>query len=352
MAYTAIDDSSAYFQQEIYTGTGEAKTVTNTGNSDLQPAWLWQKNVSNSQDGRIFDSVRGGSKILYPSLTNAEASDNQLITSFNSDGFTMGSSGTNVNDDGTTNIAWQWATGTAFSNDASSTSVGNIDSAGSVSTTSGFSIISYTGTGSATTFAHGLGAVPKMIIFKNRTAAGSQWDTYHNGIGTAHRLYLDDTSAKSSATNFINNTAPTSSVITVGDATHTNGNGNSHIAYCFTDIKGFSKFGSYVGNGDANGTFVHTGFKPAFLLGKHTGIAGQHWFMNDSARGYNGGSHWLKADASDAQLTNLVAPDFLSNGFKLRNNNDIYNDATHTYIYMAFAENPFVTSTGIPTTAK
>ena len=353
MAYTPIDKSTDYFNTSLWTGNaaeagdGSTQAITGVG---FQPDWTWIKKRSATGNHHLVDVVRGITKELRSNLTNAEADDNQIITAYGSDGFTLGSSGSG-NLQSATYVGWTWKAGTSFTNDASSTSVGSIDSAGSVSTTAGFSIMSYTGTGSAATFAHGLGAVPKMIIFKNRTAAGSQWDTYHHSVGTAHRLYLDSTSAKSSATNFINDTAPTSSVISVGDATHTNGDGNSHIAYCFAEVQGFSKFGEYKGNNANDGPMVHTGFKPAFMMIKRTDGADDWKMVTQKVEVHNTMNSSVKANTNAAEAAESDhAIDLLSNGFKLRENNAAFN-AAGTYIYMAFASNPFVTSTGIPTTA-
>jgi len=355
MAYTTIPKSSDYFNIVLYTGTGNAQTISGVG---FQPDWLWQKSRSASQDGRIFDAVRGGSKLIYPSLANAEATDAQLITSFNADGFTMGSSGTNANDNTVTYVAWNWLAGTSFTNDASGTGIGSIDSAGSVSTTSGFSIVKWTGTGATGTIAHGLGAVPRMIIVKS-LANTTNWMCQHASIGNAKEIYLNDASAAGSSTAW-NSTTPTSTVFSVtggaGDGVNASGD---YIAYCFSEIKGYSKISSYLGNGSAtDNTFVYCGFKPKFILHKAVD-AGENWLLWDSPRNTavnsNGNPTQVIFEPNGAGAENNTtarAIDLLSNGFKIRGNNPNFGGSGTNYIFMAFAEEPLVSTNGIPATAR
>ena len=354
MAYTTIDDPSAYFQTTLYTGNASSnKAITNDGNSDLQPDWVWIKERSSTSSHFANDSVRGAGKNLYTDLAGAEGTNTALFTSFNSDGFTVGNTNQG-NQNNETYVAWQWKAGTSFSNDASSTSVGSIDSAGSVNTDAGFSIINVVKANTtAHTVAHGLGAVPQMIIGKN-LADGLRWIVYHQAIGNTHALYLNEDFAKTDSVTFWNDTTPTSSVFSLG--TDNSWNGTS-IFYCFAEKKGYSKFSSYVGSGSAPGTFSYLGFKPAFLLIKEDGEDG--WGMYDNKRNFKVGnttSLLLQANDNGAE-SNAAANqiDFLSNGFVVSasgTQGNFINESGKTYIYMAFAENPLVTSTGIPTTAR
>jgi len=352
MSYTnGLDDPSAYFQTTLYTGNGGTLAVTNGGNSDLQPDWLWLKKRNASVNHFLFDSVRGASKELNSNNTEAEASPSNYLSSFNSDGFTIGSD-SDINGSSDTHVAWQWKAGTSFTNDASATGIGSIDSSGSVNTDAGFSICSFTGTGGNGTVKHGLSTVPKMIIFKNRPQAEG-WIVYHQAISNTHFLTLNTTGVAVDNATMFNDTSPTSSVFSVGSNHGTNGPSHAMIAYCFADVKGYSKFGSYVGNGNADGTFIYTGFKPAFVIAKESSEA-RDWQLWDNKRlGYNasGGNKNLIPNKTDAEDT-YADIDILSNGFKLRNLSAAANKVSQTYIYMAFAENPFVTSTGVPATAR
>ena len=347
MAYTDIDDPSAYFQTKLYAGNSTARSITFDGNSDLQPDWVWIKERDAAINHYGYDSVRGVDKRLQQNINNAESdTDTAWFRSFDSDGFTIGNED-NINDTGDNYVAWNWKTGTAFSNDASSTSVGSIDSAGSVNTTSGFSIITYTGTGSAATVAHGLGVAPKLII--NRTiSAAKEWDVYY-GDPTDY-LVLNTTAATADASDKWNDTAPTSTVWSIESSSQNNTSGGTCLAYCFAEKKGFSKIGSYTGNGNANGNFIYLGFKPAFILLKGTANT-EDWSIYDNKRlGYNVDNNVLASNSSAAELTDDNI-DLLSNGFKIRRQTGLLNDAQN-YIFMAFAEQPLVTSTGVPATAR
>ena len=361
--YTAIDDPSAFFQTTLYTGTGSSLVVTNGGNSDLQPDLVWLKPRGITEGHFLTDSVRGVRQTIRSYRANAEETESQGLTAFSSDGFTMGTN-SDINTDDEPGVAWQWKTGTAFSNDASSTSVGSIDTAGSVNTTAGFSIIGWTGTAENATLAHGLGVVPQWIIVKNRGAATS-WRVYHHKNTTAPQtdhLVLDTTVATADDDSMWNDTAPTSSVFSLKTSSSVNSDGVNYIAYCFAEKQGYSKFGSYTGNDNANGPFVYLGFKPAWIMIKRTdtentssNMNGSHWVMLDNKRdtiNTAGAAHALTANRKDAEDTsNLTNVDFLSNGFKFRGGADAVN-ASAAYVFMAFAENPFVTSTGIPATAR
>ena len=362
MAYTTIDDPSAYFQTALYTGNGGTLAVTNDGNSDMQPDWVWAKSRTQANSHVFFDVVRtfAGDKEIQSNNTGAEgASDSAgygYISAVGSDGFTA-KAGTTAGDytnvSSQNYVAWQWKAGTSFSNDASSTSVGSIDSAGSVNTTAGFSIIGYTGTGSAGTIAHGLGVKPSFILFKNRERAVN-WLVYDKKNGANKFLYLNVTDAIGDDSGHFNDTEPTTSVFSVGGADGTNYSGENLIAYCFAEKQGYSKFGVYTGNNVVDGAFVYTGFKPAFVMVKLIDTQTDGWVIQDNKRDISntGTSTRLRANTSNAEFTSTNEIDLLSNGFKCRGDDGEINGNGSKHIYMAFAENPFVTSTGVPATAR
>ena len=347
MAYTTIDDPSEYFQTALWTGTGSSQTITNDGNSDLKPDLVWIKCRSTTRDHVLLDSTRGGTKVLTSNTDGAEATDG-AITSFNADGFTH--SGQNAyGGNGETHVGWQWKAngGTKADNNDGSITV-NLQ----VNQEAGFSIGTYTGTGSQLTLGHGLGAVPKLHITKKLNAADA-WNVYHESIGNTHGLRLNNTDAKEDF-GFYGDTSPTSSVFTVGGVTDNdrlNTNGGSYVFYSFAEKQGYSKFGSYVGNGSTNGPFVYTGFKPAWLMVKGTS-GGREWFMFDGTRNpTNPFNKYVKAEATDTEASSNFG-DFCSNGFKVRSDGASYNTNGQTFVYIAFAEHPFVSSEGVPTTAR
>ena len=353
MAYTTIDDPSEYFHTRLYSGnnSGSGLAITNNANAgDFQPDWVWVKRRDSAGSSGLHDSSRGSTKRIKSDASEAEDTNSNILASFDSNGFTIGDNSGNYNASGTY-VAWQWKAngGTTSSNDASATSVGTIDSVIQANTTAGFSIVTYTGTGSNGTIAHGLGATPQMYWVKRRSAA-EHWQVYSEEIGN-NKYFQITTDGEITGSNRWNNTSPTSSVFSVGDHASVNGSSDTYVAYCFTDIKGYSKFGSYTGNGNADGAFVYTGFKPAWLLVKRTDSA-NHWLMFDIKRDIiNVGEKWLRADTADAESTGIYW-DGLSNGFKARTNDPIINASGGTYIYMAFAEHPFVSSEGVPVTAR
>ena len=343
MAYTTIDKPTDYFNTVLYTGNGTAgRTVTGVG---FQPQWLWIKERSNVSTHSLTDIVRGASKRLQSSATDAEfdtGTDN--VRSFDSDGFTVGTGG-QVNENTETYVCWNWLAGGT----ASSNTDGGITSSVSANTTAGFSIVSYTGTGSAATVGHGLGVALSLYIVKNRSSAQA-WRVFVSSLGADKILRLNATNAPSTDTSMWNNTSPTSSVFSIGTPAQVNTSGENYIAYCFAEKKGYSKFGSYTGDGNANGNFNYLGFKPSFILLK--GSNTENWSMYDNKRlGYNVDNNVLYPNASSTEGTSDDI-DFLSNGFKIRRQTGLLNDNNVEYIYMAFAEAPFVTSTGIPTTAR
>ena len=351
MAYTDIDDPSAYFQTAIYTGNGgSSQAVTFNGNSDMQPDWLWLKVRSHGGNHFAYDSVRGATKALVPNDTDSEDTSYGYFSSFDSDGFTLGSADNNVNGSGRTYVGWGWIAGTSFTNDASGTGIGTIDSAGSFNNDAGFSIVSFTGTGSAGTIKHGLNSPPSMIIQKSRSSA-LNWKVYHKSLGATKYLNLDETGAAATASTIWNDTEPTSSVYSVGTG-NTNSSSVNYIAYCFAEKQGYSKFGSYIGNGNADGTFAYTGFKPAFVMVKASSASSYDWVMLDNKRDpFHVADESLYANLSGAVQTSNNT-DFIAQGFKLRSTAAGNNGSGTTYIFMAFASNPFTTSSGVPATAR
>ena len=346
MAYISFQPND-YFNTKLYTGTGSAQSITGVG---FQPDWCWLKSRA-SANHRVFDAVRGATKAIYPSLSNAEGTSSAELNAFNSDGFTLGSEA-NVNANGVNFVSWNWkANGQGSANTAGSINTTYT----SVDTTSGFSISTYTGTGSNATVGHGLGAVPNIVLVK-RLDATSDWRMYHSAAGAGSpatkQLFLNTTGAEDDDNTIWNDTAPTSSLFTVGTNTGGNASGGTYVAYCFAEKKGFSKFSSFVGNGNADGTFVFCGFKPAFVMLKKSSASGDNWSMLDNKRNtFNVMDKFLDPNSSNAEGTGDIW-DFTSNGFKMRNTFTGYNASGATYIFMAFAEEPLVSSNGVPATAR
>ena len=349
MPYSNIDKPSKYFNTVLYTGTGATRSITGAG---FQPDWVWIKERSASASyHNLSDAVRGAGKALFSNSADAEydygTGTGGNLRSFDSDGFSLGTaSQTNVN--GTTFVSWCWdANGTGASNTA-----GSITSTVSANTTSGFSVGTYTGNSTSdATIGHGLGVAPNMVIVKNRSGADN-WQVYWND-GTERNGFLNLTNAFNTpaSTSVWGNNNPTSSVFYVGNDSATNTT-NNYVFYSFTSIKGYSKFGSYTGNGSADGTFVYTGFKPAFIIIKRN-EAGYDWHMHDNKRDtINVVKSRMSPNDVYAESTNIDLMDFTSNGFKLRTTTASWNGSGATWIYMCFAENPFVSSKGIPTTAR
>jgi len=341
MAYISFQPQD-YFNTKLWTGTGAENAITGVG---FQPDWVWIKNRDAAEHNKLYDAVRGANKVIYSNLTNAEATVTQDVKSFDSDGFTLGTESA-VNASGQDIVGWNWKANGA----GSSNTDGSITSTVSANTTSGFSIVKYTGTGSVGTIGHGLSAVPKMIIVK-RLDSTSSWSVYHSALGNANQLYLNTTDASTSSTGW-NSTDPTSSVFSIGSTASYNGSGNTYIAYAFAEKSGFSSMGSYVGNGNADGTFVYTGFKPAFILLKNTTLSVENWVINDSGRNpSNIVDKDLFANQNYVEAVHS-RQDFLSNGFKFRSTANNSNKSGDTYIYMAFAESPIVSSNGVPAVAR
>ena len=346
MAYTTINKSTDYFNTKLYTGTGSSLVLTGVGH---QPDMVWLKVRSTTSSHRITDVVRGTGQVIYPNDT-AEQSAESSVTAFGTDGFTVGTEG-GTNTNGATYVGWSWKAG---GGQGSSNTDGSINTTyTSVNTTSGFSISKYTGTGSNATIGHGLGVAPKVVMIKD-LSVGKDWAVYHESIGNTKYLELNTTDAVGTASNAWNNTSPTSSVVSIGSRDTLNTSSNNYIAYCFAEKTGFSKFGQYTGNGNADGTFVYTGFKPAFLLSKMSSGT-QGWFLVDNKRAnpYNpiDGSLHPNSNAAEDTASDFFV-DFTSNGFKLRDNDAQLNGSGSTYIYMAFAEAPLVGSNNVPATAR
>jgi len=474
MAYTTINDPSAHFQTKLYTGNGSTQSITNDGNSNLRPDWIWIKDRGSNFDHKLSDSERGSTYTLESNTDIAEYNDTNAVTSFNTDGFSLGSNA-NVNDNTANVVAWQWAAGGAaptqtykvvvvsdsgnkyrfrnsadsatfaqsavtldlqeggtYTFDVSDSSVsshpfvigtsansneystgvtykldgvtktysqytsgfasatsrqliitvaasaptlyywcsvhsgmggqintnttfgstnfdGSILSVVSANTTAGFSIVSYTGTGSNATIGHGLGAVPNLYFVKRRDSAGN-WTSYHSFLGNTKFMRLDANNAAASQSTYWQDTSPTSTVFSIGTAGDVNASSGTHVAYCFTEVKGYSRFGSYDGNGNVDGPFNYTGFRPSWLMIKCSSHA-SNWFMVDTTReplNPVGVDSILQADSNASQLTSTDKDiDILSNGFKCKEVTGFHNDAGRTYSYYAFASAPLVAPNNI-----
>ena len=355
MAYTTINKGSSYFNTITWTGNGAtSRSLTGVG---FKPDFLWVKcRNQGSFSHTLSDAVRGSTKTLFSNLTNAEINNYTYgyVTSYDTDGFSAiqgASSIEQYNTNADTYVAWNWL----GANTTASNTSGSITSTVSANTTSGFSIVSYTGTNANATVGHGLGVAPKMVIVKSRSDVAS-WHCYHSGLTNAnYYILLNSTAAQASQTSIWQGTTPTSSVFSIGVNGSTNASGQTYIAYCFAEVKGYSKFGSYIGNGSTDGTFIYTGFKPAMVIIKVSSTT-ENWVIRDNKRDtFNNVYKQLLPNASSAEDTSndgRFSNDFLSNGFKLRATHASTNQSGATYIYMAFAENPFVSSKGIPTTAR
>ena len=346
MAYAAISKPSDNFRTKLYTGNGSARSITFDESANMLPDLMWLKGRNTTASWLCNDVIRGATYRLKLDTNSAQSQETGMITSFDTNGFSLGTTSTS-NNNGSNYVAYGWK----GAGSSSSNSDGTTTSLVSTNTTAGCSIVKYSGNSSARTIGHGLGVAPDLMIVKTYSS-GYEWAVYHSSLGEGQNLYLDTTGGSSATTTFWNNTAPTNSVFSAGgNVIYTNYSGQDYIAYCFASKKGYSKFGKYIGNGNANGTFVHTGFKPAWVLIKQTSASGEEWQLLDNKRNtFNKVDKFIKADVNDTEST-YTFMDFLSNGFKIRDSASTFN-SSNTFIFMAFAENPFVSSGGIPCTAR
>jgi hypothetical protein len=324
-----------------YTGNAAARSLSNAVNNvSFQPDLVWIKSrTPGATSHALFDSVRGATRYLSSNTTAIEVLNANTLPAFTADGFSLGTDTTLVNASANLYVAWQWKAGGA----AVSNTQGTITSQVSANTTAGFSIATYTGTGVNATVGHGLGVAPKMVIVKRRAGAVSSWGTWHTSLSGNEYVLLDSVIAKTVLTTLWNSTVPNSSVISVGTDATVNALASTYVAYCFAEIAGFSKFGSYTGNGSADGPFVFCGFRPRFVMIKRTDVSGFDWFVYDSMRDiYNVSQNNLRpntAGVESSQVANYI--DFISSGFKLRGDNvGSINNTSGTYIFAAFAEVP------------
>jgi len=337
----AIPDGRTVMAATTYTGTGAVQSISNAVNGvSMQPDWVWFKRRGAVENHWLTDSVRGSTKGLFSNLTDAEATRTDQLTSFNSNGFSLGADAAGYsNVSGQSYVAWQWkAGGTAVSNTA-----GSITSSVSANTTAGFSVVTYTGNLTAgQSVGHGLGVALSMIIVKARSNAIYPWDVYHGSLAANQYLELNATTGVQTSANIWANTAPTSTVFSIGADLGTNKSGDTYVAYCFAPVTGYSAFGSYTGNGSTDGPFVFTGFRPRYVMIKGSSFT-SNWFVIDTSRSsYNVSLDALRPNLSAAETsTGTYSIDILSNGFKLRTSAADSNTSGATFIYACFGENPF-----------
>ena len=334
-AYTTVDNPELYFQTVLWTGNDTTATaITGVG---FQPDMTWIKERSQVRSHVLFDVVRGATVQLNPNDSASDATVAESLQSFDADGFTVGDA-TSVNESGETYVGWNWKE----------------------TADAGFDIVAYTGDGSNRTISHSLSAVPKFFMIKNRSSTYN-WRGYHSSLGADKNISWEMTAAEQTGTNYWQDTAPTSSVFSLGDQNETNQSTYTFINYLWSEKQGFSKFGSFTGNGSTDGTFVFCGFRPALIMCKRTDSTGS-WYMCDNKRvGFNGrpnntasvGNPELSANDSRSEAggnTNVM--DIFSNGFKLIQSGAEINASGGTFIYMAWAEAPFVNSNGVPCNAR
>ena len=372
MPYTNIDDPSAYFQTALWTGDGTAgNAVTFDGNSDMQPDFVWSKRRDSATSNVLKDTSRGGTSDndlhLVSDLTQAESTYAQYRMDFDSDGFTLDGVGdSGFQGIGTSMVSWSWkANGGTTSSKSSTTIDTNVTTpcVQQVNTDAGFSILTYTAStsyaGTETHLEHGLGVGPKVLIVKRRDTA-ADWAVYHaeNGAspnaGYGYLVLNTNAATATSSTYWLNTPAESNAtLLAFGNNASVGADGGEYVCYAFAEKQGYSKFGKYVGNGsNTNGTFIYTGFKPAMIIAKRTDANAHNWFIWDTKRAPSNRVEAVLKPNSSAVESSLFQIDILSNGFKHYNNYGSTNESGASYIYMAFAENPFVTSTGIPTTAR
>jgi len=337
-----IDDGSQYFNTVLYTGNGSTQSITGVG---FQPDWTWIKERSSTSGHEVYDSSRGATKFLSPNTIDAEGTNASALTSFDSDGFSVGSGGA-VNENSQTYVAWNWK---ANAGSTSSNTDGDITTTVQKSEISGLSILTWTGNGTASqSLGHGLGVTPKIMFNKNRDTSSTTWQLFGSTI--FDRMQFDTGGDDANLPCTFSSTTITLPNLT--NNTEFNSSGDNFVSYVFAEIEGYSKFGSYTGNGSTDGTFVYTGFRPSFILTKASSRI-EDWAIIDNKRDtYNVNFKFLKPNTSEAENTGVNRCDFTSNGFKWRDLNTKFNQSGETYIYMAFAENPFVSSSGVPVVAR
>ena len=348
--YTTIDNPEDYIIAHNYSGNDTTNNQTSLGMTpDL--VWVKSRNTGSPTQHYIVDKVRGDEEYIISNSDAAEATDSNTFALV-SGGFNLAGGNGWTNLSGRTYVAWNWKANGA----GSANTVGAITSTVSANTTSGLSIVKYPANGSDDqTIGHGLGVVPEVMIVKKTTTDSGysgvrDWAVYHHSIGNTKGLFLNTTAAEATKTEWWEDTTPTTTVFTIGSDGEVNDNGSNYIAYCFAEKQGYSKFGSYTGNGNADGTFVYTGFRPAFVLQKSTAVQG--WQLQDNKReGYNGANDLLQPHDNAAE-SGVNRIDILSNGFKVITTDAGQNSSGVTYIYIAFAEAPFVNSSGVPCNAR
>ena len=360
MSYTnGLDNPELYFQTKLYTGDGNStQAITLDGSENMQPDWIWIKNRTDGHYHNLNDSVRGvgATKVLRSNTNGAEGGTSGHVSVIGSNGFTVAagtSDSEEVNTSSDNYVAWNWKAGGS----ASSNSDGDVTSSVSANTTAGFSIVKFTASSSsgAMTVGHGLGATPQVVIVKDIGATGN-WQVYFEGIGTANQQYLklNDTAALANHSGLWG-AGMTSSVIGIGVGVAVDAS-ESDIAYCFAEKKGYSKFGSFTGNASTDGPFLYTGFKPAWFMIKNASDASANWQLWDNKRAYafNEVQAHLYPNTNGAEVssTGYNNCDFVSNGIKVREDNGDFNGSGNTVIWMAFAESPFVNSSGVPNNAR
>ena len=342
MAYISFQPND-YFNTKLYTGNGSTNAITGVG---FQPDWVWIKHRGDTHDHNAYDAVRGVTKMITPNENYAESTVSDSLTSFDSDGFTLGNVARS-NASGGSLVSWNWKA----NGQGSSNTDGSINTTyTSANTTSGMSIIQYSGNGTAgATIGHGLGVAPKCVIIK-RTDTTSNWIFGTGARGFDKFFYLNTADAETDNAGTFNDTAPSSSLITLGSWNDVNNSSGTYIAYCFAEKKGFSKFGSYTGNGNADGTFIYTGFKPAFIILR--GTNSENWLMLDNKRDTINVADDLILPNQSIAAFSATYLDMVSNGFKIRTSAVGGNASGQEYIYMAFSEEPLVSSNGVPATAR
>ena len=353
MAYSSIAKPTDYFNTVLYNGTGSSNSVTGVG---YQPDWTWIKQRNGTTNHFVYDGVRGVQQTIYTDATSAEATQSQGLTAFGTDGFTVGTNA-GVNESGDSYAAWNWKAGTTSGITQGGASI--TPTSYSFNATAGFSIIKYTGTGSTATIPHGLGVKPDLMIVKN-LGATENWMVYHRAMDTSgsntpedYYLLLNSNNGRVDEATVWNDTAPTANVFTVGSHAAVNQSGNAHIAYCFREVPGYSRIGSYIGNGNNDGPFVNCGFKPAFVIAKRITGNGYIWYLRDEVRSpTNPMDQKINVASSDAESNdgnNKI--DFYSNGFKMRHSLGQSNENSYGYIFWCFGQ-ALVGSNNIPVTAR